>query len=55
MEYSLPEATIGAKWECVWNGIVITNFLFITETHKETICSQTIFTPIIQQMLITSL
>ncbi len=19
MEYSLPEVTIGAKWECVWN------------------------------------
>ncbi len=22
MEYALPEATIGAKWECVWNGIL---------------------------------
>jgi len=21
MEYALPEATIGVKWECVWNGI----------------------------------
>ncbi len=20
MEYALPEATIGVKWECVWNG-----------------------------------
>ncbi len=55
MEYSLPEATIGAKWECVWNGIIRTKFLFITEIHKETIYIQATFTPIIQEMLITSL
>ena len=47
MEYALPEATIGEKWECVWNGIIRTKFLFITEIHKETISSQTIFTPMI--------
>ncbi len=27
MEYALPEATIGAKWECVWNGIVKIKFV----------------------------
>jgi len=23
MEYALPEATIGVKWECVWNGNIL--------------------------------
>jgi hypothetical protein len=22
MEYALPETTIGAKWKCVWNGLL---------------------------------
>ncbi len=34
MEYSLPEATIGAKWECVWNGNILSNVQLITEIHK---------------------
>lgn len=21
VKYALPEATIGAKWQCVWNGV----------------------------------
>ena len=27
MEYSLPEATRGVKWECVWNVIITFNFI----------------------------
>jgi hypothetical protein len=34
MEYALPEATIGVKWECVWNGIVLSYFQSITETRN---------------------
>ena len=26
MEYALPEVTIGVKWECVWNGIILNIF-----------------------------
>ena len=29
MEYALPEATIGAKWECVCNGIIVLTFIYI--------------------------
>ncbi len=29
MEYFLPEATIGVKWEYVWNGIIFSNAKFI--------------------------
>lgn len=30
MEYALPEATIGEKWECVWNGKIMIEFYYIT-------------------------
>jgi len=29
MEYALPEATIGEKWECVWNGKIMIEFYYI--------------------------
>ncbi|MFT4801291.1 MAG: hypothetical protein ACI93N_001061 [Flavobacteriaceae bacterium] len=29
MEYSLPEANIGAKWECVWNDKYVNAFYSI--------------------------
>ena len=35
MEYALPEATIGAKWECVWNGNILSNFQLITEFRRK--------------------
>ncbi len=35
MEYSLPEATIGAKWECVWNGNIFSNFQLFTEFRRK--------------------
>lgn len=35
MEYALPETKIGVKWECVWNGIVFTNFHFSEQTLKQ--------------------
>ena len=31
IEYSLPEATVGVKWECVWNEIILSNFQWIRE------------------------
>ena len=31
MEYALPEATIGVKWECVWNGIYIPCVLIFSD------------------------
>ena len=34
MEYALPEATIGVKWECVWNGNILSIFQLITEFRK---------------------
>ncbi len=35
MEYAFPKAKIGAKWECVWNGIILSNLQLITEFHKK--------------------
>ncbi len=35
MEYALPEATIGVKWQCVWNGNIHYNLLIITEFRKK--------------------
>jgi hypothetical protein len=34
MEYAFYETTIGVKWECVWNGIILSNFQSITEFRK---------------------
>ncbi len=31
MEYALPEATIGVKWECVWNGLKAKNIFFVDD------------------------
>ena len=30
MEYAVPEATIGVKWEWVWNGIIPSDIQLIT-------------------------
>lgn len=39
MEYALPEATIRAKWECIWNGNILSNFQLITEFYKKVFTS----------------
>ena len=33
MEYALPEATIGEKWQCVWNGVIL-SLMFLMHKLK---------------------